>query len=87
MRITELAIISSYPTSVSGIIVLLNAIHWIKISRILFPTDLSFGHFEGKFSVIKLSLSIFGQTTRYRIYTVNGEPIRLPEIQYLVFVI
>ena len=29
----------------------------------------------------------FGQTTGYRIYTVSGEPVRLPEIQYLLFVI
>ena len=30
-------------------------------------------------------VSIFGQTTEYMIYTVNREPIRLPEIQYPVF--
>ena len=40
---------------------------------------------EGKFSVLKLSVSIFGQTTGYRIYTVSRESIRLPKIQYLVF--
>ena len=62
----------------SRIIVLSNIKHWIKISRVL-------GHFEGKFSVIKLSVSIFGQTKGYRIYTVRREPIRLPEIQYPVF--
>ena len=38
-----------------------------------------------KFSVIKLLVSIFGQTTVYKIYTVSREPIRLLEIQYLVF--
>ena len=38
-----------------------------------------------KFSVIKLSVSIFGQTAVYKIYTVSREPIRLPEIQYPVF--
>ena len=32
--------------------------------------QLEFGHFEGKFSAIKF----------YRIYTVSGEAIRLPEI-------
>ena len=52
---TESAIISSNPTSVSGIIVLLNTKHWIKISRTLmyFLSTRIFGHFEGKFSVIK----------------------------------
>ena len=35
--------------------------------------------------MIKLSVSILGQTTGYRIYTLSREPIRLPEIQYLVF--
>ena len=40
-----------------------------------------FGSFQGNFSVIKLSVSIFGQTTGYSIYTVSREPIRLPEIQ------
>ena len=48
------------------------------------PTRI-FVHFEGKFSVMKLSVSIFGQTTGYRIYTVSREPIRLPEIRYPVF--
>ena len=32
--------------------------------------------------MIKLSVSIFGQTTEYGIYTVCREPIVLPEIQY-----
>ena len=41
--------------------------------------------FEGKFPVITLSVTVFGQTTGYRIYTANREPIRLPEIQYAVF--
>ena len=35
-------------------------------------------------SVIKLSVAIFGQTARYRIYTVSREPIKIPEIQYPV---
>ena len=39
--------------------------------------------------MIKLSVSTFGQTAVYRIYTVNREPIRLPyqnfNIQCLVF--
>ena len=48
------------------------------------PTPV-FGHFEGTFSVKQLAVSIFGQTTGYRIYTVSREPIRLLEIQYLVF--
>ena len=30
-------------------------------------------------------IKIYGKTTVYRIYTVNREPIRLPEIQYPVF--
>ena len=84
MRSTESAIISSYPTSVSGIIVLLNTKHWIKISRILFSSDLSF-RLGGEFSVTNLSVSIFEQITGYRIYTVSREPIRLLEIQYPVF--
>ena len=46
---------------------------------------LVFSHFEGKFSVIKLSVSIFGQTTGYRIHTLSREPIRLPEMQHPVF--
>ena len=37
-----------------------------------------------KFSVIML-VSIFGQTTEYKIYTLSREPIRIPEIQYPVF--
>ena len=48
VQITESAIISSYPASVSGIIVLLNSKHWIKISRTLVSTDLSFWPFCGK---------------------------------------
>ena len=45
---TESAIISSYPTNVSGIIVLLNTKHWIKLSRTIFSTDSSFRPFCGK---------------------------------------
>ena len=53
------AIISSFPTSVSGIIILLNTKHWIKyLEFYLLPTRV-FGHFEIKFSVIKLSVTIF----------------------------
>ena len=86
MRSTESAIISSYPTTnVSGIIVLLNTKHWIKISRTIFFTESSFCHFVENFSVIKMLVSIFGQTTVYKIYTVSKEPIRLPETQYPVF--
>ena len=59
------AIISSYPTSVNVIIVLLNTKHWIKISRILYLPTRIFGRFEGNL-VIKLSVSIFGQTTGYK---------------------
>ena len=47
VRSTESAIISSYPTSVSGIIVLLNTKHWIKIFRAIFSTDSSFRPFCG----------------------------------------
>ena len=41
---TESATISTYPTNVSGIVVLLNIKHWIKIhvSQILFSTNMSF---------------------------------------------
>ena len=38
-----------------------------------------------KFSVIIMLISIFGQTTVCKIYTLSREPIRLPEIQYPVF--
>ena len=72
-----------YPTSVSGIIVLLNTRHWTKISRITFPATRVFGHFEGTFSEIKLSVSVFGQTTGYRIYTVSREPFRLLETKLI----
>ena len=41
----ESAIISSYPTSVGGIVFLLDFKCWIKISRILFSTDSSFRPF------------------------------------------
>ena len=81
---TESAIISSYPTSMGGIIVLLNSKHWIKYLEFCFLLKRVSGHFEGKFSVIELSVSIFGQTTGYMIYTVSREPIRLPETQYPV---
>ena len=33
-------------------------------------------------SIVSRSVSIFGQTAGYRIYTVSREPIRLPEMQY-----
>ena len=56
-----------------------------KISRILnLPTPV-FSHFEGKFSVMKLSVSILGKTAGYRIYTMSRKPIRLQEIKYPVF--
>ena len=53
----------------------------------MFPRTRVFDHFKGKFSVIKLSVSIFGQTVVCRIYTctVSREPIRLPEFQHPVF--
>ena len=35
--------------------------------------------------MIKLSVSIFGQITGYRIYTVSRQPIRIREIQYPMF--
>ena len=82
---TKSAIISSYPTSVSGTIVLLNTRQWIQyLSSSFLPTPV-FGHFKEKLPVIKVSVSIFGQTAVYRIYTVSREPIRLPKIQYPVF--
>ena len=55
-----------------------------KISRILnLPTPV-LGHFEGKFSVMKLSVSIFGKTAGYRIYTMSRKPIKKLNIQCLV---
>ena len=51
----------------NGIIVLLNTKHSIKISQILFSSDLSFRPFCVKFSLIKFSVSIFGQTAGYMI--------------------
>ena len=77
---TALAIMSSYPTSVSGIIVLLNTKHWIKYLKFYFLLTHIFGHFEGKFSIIKLSVCIGQTMSGYRIYTMSREPIRLPEI-------
>ena len=85
VRSTESAIISSNPTSVSGIIVLLNTKHWIKIFELYFLPTRVFGHFVEKISVIKMLVSIFGQITVYKIYTVSREPIRLLKIQYPVF--
>ena len=55
------------------------------MSRILFLAARVYGHFERKFSLIKLSVSIFGQTAGYVVYIVSSEPIRLPEIQYPMF--
>ena len=69
----------------SGIIVLLNTKHWIKIFELYFLPTQVFGHFVEKISVIKMLVSIFGQITVYKIYTVSREPIRLPKIQYPVF--
>ena len=85
VRSSESAIISSYPSSVSGMVILLNTKHWIKYLKFYFLPTVVFGYFEGKFSVIILSVSIFGQTAGYRIYTMSREPIRLPELQYPVF--
>ena len=85
VRSTESAIISSYPTGVSGIIVLLNTKHWIKKSRVLFSSDLSFRPIWVEIFRDNFSVSIFGQITGYRIYTASREPIRLLEIQYPVF--
>ena len=89
---TESAITNSYPTSANVIIVLLNTKHWMRIFRILISKTRVFSYFEGKFTMIKLSVSIFGQTAGSRIYTVHvgrkpvgRELIRLPEIQYPVF--
>ena len=42
-----------------------------NISNFIFYSRV-FNHLEEKFSVIKLSVSIFGQTSGYRIYTVIG---------------
>ena len=75
----------SYPTFMSGIIVLLHKKLWKKDLEFCFLPTRYLYHFEGKkISVIKLSVSVFVQTTGYRIFTVRREPIRLPEIQYPV---
>ena len=75
VRGTESAIISSYPTSVSGIIVLLNTKH---LTLFIYTIDC----FK---SWVSRSVSIFEQTTGYWVDITNKEPIRLPEIQYPVF--
>ena len=56
-----------------------------KYFELYFLPTRVFGHFVEKFSVIKMLVSIFGQITVYKIYTVSREPIRLPKIQYPVF--
>ena len=57
-------------------------------SFLFFTLEFSAIFSEGKFSEIKLPVSILGQTTGYIIYTaMSREPIRLPEIQYPVFYI
>ena len=58
-----------------------------NIFRVSILPNSVFGHFKGKLSVIKVTVSIFGQAAVYRIYTVSREPIRLPEIQHPVFLI
>ena len=62
-------------TSMNGVIVLYISnfiVYQLEFSAIL----------RENFFVVKLSVLVFGQTTRYRIYTVNKEPMRLPDIQY-----
>ena len=56
---------SSYPTSVSGIIVLSNTKHWIKLSRILFSSDLSFLPIWGQ--IFRENFVSFHIWTNYRI--------------------
>ena len=84
MRSTKLDIVSLYPTSMSELIVLLNTIKTLdkNILNLYFLDQLEFRPFCGKISVIKMLVSIFGQTTVYRVYTVSREPIRFLEIQY-----
>ena len=80
---TESATISSYPTNVGGIIVLLNTKDWIKYFLILFSTDSSFRPFSGNIFPDKSVSSIFGQTIGYMI---GRAPIRsLFNVQCLVF--
>ena len=55
------------------------------MSQTIFSTDSSFQPFCGKIFCAKILVSIFEQTTVYKIYTVSREPIRLPEIKYPVF--
>ena len=88
MRSTDSAIISLYSTSVSGIIVLLNTKHWIKISRILFSTDSSFRPFWGKIFRDKISVSIFGQATEligFIPWVESQSNYQKVNIQYLIF--
>ena len=88
MRSTDSAIISLYSTSVSGIVVLLNTKHWIKISRILFSTDSSFRPFWGKIFRDKISVSIFGQATEligFIPWVESQSNYQKVNIQYLIF--
>ena len=78
--------VSIYPTGVSGKKCFLKyQTRDKKYLEFYFLPTRVFSHFEGKFSMRKLSVSIFGQTTGSMIYTVSREPIRLPEIQNPVF--
>ena len=82
VRSTEFSIKSSNPTSEWNNCFIKNQT-LDKISRIYFLPTRVFSHFEGKFSVIRLSVYIFGKTTGYyMIYTLRREPIKLPEIWY-----
>ena len=64
--LTESAIISLYPTSVSRKIVLLNTKHSIIISQTIFSTNSSFWPFCGKIFCNKINVS-FHIWTNYSI--------------------
>ena len=74
MQSTESAIISSYPTSVSEIIVLLNT------------NPCRHGDCIPLLTVSNAEFAIsFNIWTNYRIYGLSRQPIRLLETQYPVF--
>ena len=61
---SRLLFVSSYPTSVSGIIVLLNIKHLIKVPRIILYTDSSFWPFCDK--IFRVKIFSFHIGTNYR---------------------
>ena len=85
VRSTESAFTSSYPTRVSGIVLFKYQTLDENIWSFIFYRLEFLAILRKDFSVIKLSVSIFEQTTGNMNCTVSRKPIRLPEIQYPVF--